>query len=92
MVQAQDSDPISFKDLPPLHAFDRSHLRESSVLTAWEQERVYIFCEQCLNRLTDSDWLQYKNEGRDVENVTHCYPCMDSIIMASYVPPTSSPM
>ena len=64
----------------------RSHLRESSVLSAWEQERVYLFCEQCNNKLTDSDWLKFKNEGRDVENVTHCYPCMDSILMANYCP------
>ena len=92
MAQAQDSDPSSFEHLPPLRSFDRSHLKESSVLSTWEQERVYIYCVQCLNKLTDSDWLQYKNEGRDVENVMHCYPCMDSIIMASYVPPTSSPM
>ena len=70
----------------------RSHLRESSVLSAWEQERVYLFCEQCNNKLTDSDWLKFKNEGRDVENVTHCYPCMDSILMANFVPPTSSLM
>ena len=92
VAQAQDSDPSSFEHLPPLRSFDRSHLKESSVLSTWEQERVYIYCVQCLNKLTDSDWLQYKNEGRDVENVMHCYPCMDSIIMASYVPPTSSPM
>ena len=70
----------------------RSHLRESSVLNAWEQERVFLFCEQCNNKLTDSDWLQFKNEGRNVENVTHCYPCMDSILMANFVPPTSSLM
>ena len=66
--------------------------QKSSVLSAWEQERVYLFCEQCNNKLTDSDWLKFKNEGRDVENVTHCYPCMDSILMANFVPPTSSLM
>ena len=92
VVQAQDSDPSSFEYLLHVPAVDRSHLRESSVLSAWEQERVYLFCEQCDNKLTDSDWLQFKNEGRDVENVTHCYPCMDSILMANFVPPTSSLM
>ena len=82
MVQA----PGSLKYLLHGPAGDRSHLRESTVLNAWEQERVYLFCEQCNNKLTNSDWLQYKNEGRDVENVTHCYPCMDSILMANYRP------
>ena len=92
VVQAQDPDPSSSECLLHVPAVDRSHLRESSVLSAWEQERVYLFCEQCNNKLTDSDWLKFKNEGRDVENVTHCYPCMDSILMANFVPPTSSLM
>ena len=86
VVQAQDPDPSSFEYLLHVPAVDRSHLRESSVLSAWEQERVYLFCEQCNNKLTDSDWLKFKNEGRDVENVTHCYPCTDSILMANYRP------
>ena len=37
-------------------------------------------------RAADSDWLKFKSEGRDVENVTHCYPCMDSRLMANYRP------
>ena len=67
----------------------RSHLRESSVLSAWEQERVYLFCEQCNNKLTDSDWSIFKSEGRDVENVTHCSPCVE--LMAEALAQSSRP-
>ena len=92
VVQAQDPDPSSFEYLLKTYQNrerDRSHLRESSVLSAWEQERVYLFCEQCNNKLTDSDWLKFKSEGRDVENVTHCSPCVE--LMAEALALSSRP-
>ena len=60
--------------------------QRSSVLSAWEQERVYLRCDRCNNKLSDSDWSKFKSEGWDVETVKHlrevqrplrlrCSPC-----------------
>ena len=72
---------------PVERARERRKLRlegsqRSSVLTAWEQERVYLRCEQCNNKLTDSDWSKFKSEGFDVERVKHCSTCIDSMARA----------
>ena len=67
--------------------------QRSSVLSAWEQERVYHRCDRCNNKLTDSDWSRFKSEGWDVETVKHlrevqrplrlrCSPCIDSVARA----------
>ena len=76
---------------PDPHALEGS--QRSSVLSAWEQERVYLRCDQCNNKLTDSDWSKFKSEGWDVETVKHlrevqrplrlrCSPCIDSAARA----------
>ena len=54
--------------------------QKSDVLSAWERERVYLRCVQCNHVFTDSDWLQFKSEGFDVEIVKHCNTCIDSMI------------
>ena len=54
--------------------------QRSNVLSAWERERVYLRCVQCNHVFTDSDWLQFKSEGFDVEIVKHCNTCIDSMI------------
>ena len=52
---------------PVERARERRKLRlegsqRSSVLSAWEQERVYLRCDHCNNKLTDSDWSKFKSE------------------------------
>ena len=54
--------------------------QKSSVLSAWEQERVHPRCDRCNNKLTDSDWSKIKSKGWDVEIVKHapfCSSCID---------------
>ena len=70
---------------PVERARERRRLRleesqRSSVLRAWEQERVYLRCVQCNHVFTDSDWSQFKSEGWDVEVIKLCNPCIDSMI------------
>ena len=70
---------------PVERARERRRLRleeskSSSVLSAWEQERVYLRCVQCNYKFTDSDWSQFKSEGWDVEVIKLCNPCIDSMI------------
>ena len=70
---------------PVERARERRRLRleesqRSSVLSAWEQERVYLRCVQCNYKFTDSDWSQFKSEGWDVEVIKLCNPCIDSMI------------
>ena len=54
--------------------------QRSSVLSAWEQERVYLRYVQCNHVFTDSDWSQFKSEGWDVEIMKLCITCIDSMI------------
>ena len=54
--------------------------QRSSVLSAWEQERVYLRCVRCSHVFTDSDWSQFKSEGWDVEIMKLCIACIDSMI------------
>ena len=54
--------------------------QRSSVLSAWEQERVYLRCVRCSHVFTNSDWSQFKSEGWDVEVIKLCNPCIDSMI------------
>ena len=51
--------------------------QRSSVLSAWEKERVSIRCVQCNYEFTDSDWSQFKSEGWEVELISHCNTCID---------------
>ena len=51
--------------------------QRSSVLSAWEKERVSIRCVQCNYKFTDSDWSQIKSEGWNVELINHCNTCID---------------
>ena len=54
--------------------------QKSSVLSAWEQERVHLRCDRCNNKLTDSDWSKIKSKGWDAEIVKHapfCSSCID---------------
>ena len=73
--------------------------QRSSVLSAWEQERVYLRCDRCNNKLTDSDWSRFKSEGWDFETVKHlrevqrplrlrCSPCARALAQSTR--PTSS--
>ena len=70
---------------PVERARERRRLRmeeskRSSVLSAWEMERVSLRCVQCNYKFTDSDWSQFKSEGWEVELMKLCIPCIDSII------------
>ena len=77
VVQAREG-----RSLHRLGAYRDEPSDQSSVLSAWEQERVYLRCDQCNNKLTDSDWSIFKSEGRDVESVKHCSPCIDLMAKA----------
>ena len=61
---------------PVERARERRRLRleeskSSSVLSAWEQERVYLRCVQCNYKFTDSDWSQFKSKGWEVQLICH---------------------
>ena len=51
--------------------------QRSSVLSAWEKERVSNRCVQCNYEFTDSDWSQFKSEEWEVELINHCNTCID---------------
>ena len=57
--------------------------QRSSVLSAWEKERVSNRCVQCNYEFTDSDWSQFKSEGWEVELISHCNTCIDLMNMIS---------